>query len=102
MLGQCGYTERAVALFQGLIELNLFAPISFSSYPFPRKLGLFKDFWEKECKRFGENGALGWNQSLELDPYICDDMAEDHDKLIEEDQFNGLYLLEFNASFKEW
>lgn len=105
LLFQSGYTERAVALFQGLIEFNIFQPTSVASYPVPRKLDSFKEFWDLECRRFGEDGAVGWSKSGHLEPYICeDDDNEKEEDLFEdiEDNMKRFYLSELNLCFKEW
>jgi NRDE-2, necessary for RNA interference len=94
---------QAVALFQALIEFNLFAPKQTIGWPFLRKLNAFQDFWDKECPRFGEDGALGWRNSMDLDAYICtDEQAFSGEFEDIEDQFKRFYLNELSASFDEW
>ena len=59
---QAGYTERAVAGIQAVLEFAFFSP------PFPPTLGLteagrlreFREFWESGAPRIGEEGAAGW------------------------------------------
>ncbi|KAJ3388054.1 hypothetical protein HDU84_000297 [Entophlyctis sp. JEL0112] len=57
-----GYTERAVALFQAMIEFSCFTPPAFSAemMSFFQRMELFEEFWESECARIGEAGAKGW------------------------------------------
>ncbi|KAJ3346837.1 hypothetical protein HDU91_006936 [Kappamyces sp. JEL0680] len=64
-----GYVERAVGLFQALIELNCFAP---SKMGWRERVGLFEDFWESERPRFGDKGAKGWQapQTEEPEPSV--------------------------------
>nr|KAJ3418689.1 hypothetical protein HK105_007979 [Polyrhizophydium stewartii] len=64
MLAQAGYTERAVAACQAMVEFNCFAPAAFARQTFKQRVSLFEDFWETECARFGEDGACGWSNSL--------------------------------------
>lgn len=61
---QCGYQERAFALIQALVEFNLFQPQLFNmtSTRFEDKVNAFADFWDSEVFRFGEEGALGWQE----------------------------------------
>lgn len=56
---ESGYSELAIAIWQGLLELNFFAPKS-STHNLSTLKSLFRDFWEAEVPRIGENGALGW------------------------------------------
>lgn len=59
---QSGYTERAIAMFQALIEINIFCPMSFITWD--QQFISFEDFWESEAPRFGEKDARGWNDWL--------------------------------------
>ena len=51
---QAGYIERSIALFQALIEINVFAPekIKKSNFSFSDKLALFESFWDSRVPRF--------------------------------------------------
>jgi hypothetical protein len=55
---ESGYAELAIATWQGLLEVNFSAP----HRPLTKldRFKLFKDFWESEVPRIGEEGALGW------------------------------------------
>ncbi|KAK0124494.1 hypothetical protein ONS95_009444 [Cadophora gregata] len=55
---EAGYSELAVAIWQGLLEMNFNAP----SEPLAKSalMDSFKDFWESEVSRIGEAGSLGW------------------------------------------
>ena len=57
---RAGYREKTTALFQALMELNLFAPEFPGSYSLEDRLATFEPFWESGFPRFGEAGALGW------------------------------------------
>ena len=54
--------ELAVAVWQGLLEFNFFAPPNtFSETADPNSpLALFEAFWDSEVSRAGEVGAKGW------------------------------------------
>lgn len=51
---QGGHMERSIALFQALIELNLFAPRHASSKdtPLDARLALFEPFWDSRAPRY--------------------------------------------------
>ncbi|KWU46645.1 DUF1740-domain-containing protein [Rhodotorula sp. JG-1b] len=67
MLRQAGYTERALATLQALVEFNLLRPREFERsqgervMPWrERLLRGFEAFWDGETPRIGEEGAKGW------------------------------------------
>ncbi|KIN06132.1 hypothetical protein OIDMADRAFT_154960 [Oidiodendron maius Zn] len=60
---QSGYSELAIAIWQGVLEFNFFAPPSSTS--FEARIASFKDFWESEVPRIGEDGARGWSHFVE-------------------------------------
>ena len=51
-----------MALFQALIEFNLFSPKFPGYFGVDNKLKSFKSFWDSGVPRFGETGAIGWCQ----------------------------------------
>jgi hypothetical protein len=59
-LVQSGYTEKAVASCQALVEFNLFRPPLLNLTPTPQSATLFESFWNSGVARFGEVGAKGW------------------------------------------
>lgn len=59
-LRQLGYNERAVAIWQAMLELNIYRP---SSVTIGTELDALGDFWESEAARVGEPGALGWHSA---------------------------------------
>jgi hypothetical protein len=60
---ESGYSELAVAIWQGVLEMNFFGPQK--SLAREEYLILFKEFWESEVPRIGEDGALGWRRFME-------------------------------------
>ena len=60
ILRQAGYTERAIAIYQALLELNLFSPPLDSS----SVLVAMEPFWDARLPRVGEPGARGWADEL--------------------------------------
>ncbi|EXJ61621.1 hypothetical protein A1O7_02050 [Cladophialophora yegresii CBS 114405] len=71
LLWQAGFTERAAGTWQALLEWNCFQP-----RPQPQHLqstdsmSRFRDFWDSEVARIGEEGSKGWvtDTAFELDP----------------------------------
>lgn len=61
---QAGYQEKAFAVIQAAVEFNLFQPHLFYmlSSKYEDKVNAFVDFWDSEVLRFGEKGALGWQE----------------------------------------
>jgi len=55
---EAGFTELAVAVWQAHLEFNFLGPILSSSNA--SRLDSFRDFWESEVLRIGEDGAQGW------------------------------------------
>ena len=47
-----GYFERAIAIFQALIELNCRSP---QEMKWLERIGLFEEFWDSENARFGDS-----------------------------------------------
>ncbi|KAL9053622.1 MAG: hypothetical protein Q9162_004650 [Coniocarpon cinnabarinum] len=65
---QAGYTERAVAMWQAMLEIQVFRPASLST-PDNKPINIqalskaFESFWQSKALRVGEKGALGWTHS---------------------------------------
>ncbi|QSZ34898.1 hypothetical protein DSL72_007759 [Monilinia vaccinii-corymbosi] len=63
---ESGFTELAVAIWQGLLEMNFQGPESmrttYETSPLADNgpLQLFGEFWEAEVPRIGEPSSLGW------------------------------------------
>ncbi|KAI8812559.1 NRDE-2, necessary for RNA interference-domain-containing protein [Cladochytrium replicatum] len=64
LLEQTGYNERAVSLYQAMIELTCFCPAAYTHQSFKQRVDMLESFWESEAPRIGEEGALGWSNSL--------------------------------------
>lgn len=60
---ESGYSELAIAIWQAVLEANFFSP----TQPLAREKNLdaFKDFWDSEVPRVGEDGAKGWLKFVE-------------------------------------
>ncbi|KAG6123296.1 hypothetical protein E4U13_007730 [Claviceps humidiphila] len=57
-----GYKELAVASWQALLELNFFR----SPDQDEQCMDSFRDFWESEVPRIGDDGAQGWARYVEV------------------------------------
>ncbi|XP_015787276.1 protein NRDE2 homolog [Tetranychus urticae] len=64
-LSQAGYQEKAIAIWQVLIEFNLFTP-EFLTYdqPLSEWKAILEPFWDSGCSRFGELDAKGWKNVM--------------------------------------
>ncbi|KAL5326754.1 hypothetical protein ACEPPN_004443 [Leptodophora sp. 'Broadleaf-Isolate-01'] len=85
---EAGYTELAVAIWQGLLEMNFNAPKE--AMMKSALIDSFKDFWESEVSRIGEAGSLGWNHYVKnsIDVEIPDTLTDEvDDSLINADIF---------------
>ncbi|KAA8917042.1 hypothetical protein TRICI_000828 [Trichomonascus ciferrii] len=58
-----GYCERAIAIYQALIELSFYCPNEGLSRD--QCLKAFEQYWERETRRFGDPGAKGWKNVTE-------------------------------------
>ncbi|RIA98604.1 NRDE-2, necessary for RNA interference-domain-containing protein [Glomus cerebriforme] len=62
---QSGYSERAYACWQAMIELVFFAPDHLRQQTFYDRVTALEVFWEAEWPRFGEDEAKGWAYYVE-------------------------------------
>ena len=62
-----GHTEKAIALYQALIEFNLCSPASLSSgdVSLKERVEFLEPFWDSSTARIGEQGAKGWKSWVE-------------------------------------
>jgi hypothetical protein len=54
LTNRLGYSEKAVASFQAMVELNWNCPESIKKLSFARKRSQLEHYWENELTRFGE------------------------------------------------
>ncbi|XP_028913558.2 nuclear exosome regulator NRDE2 [Ornithorhynchus anatinus] len=59
-LRQTGYSEKAVSLFQAMIDFTFFKPDSVKDLSTRRQVEFFEPFWDSGEPRVGEKGARGW------------------------------------------
>ena len=66
-LKHSGFVEKAIALFQALIEFNLSTPDDlFACEKVKDRRDIFEMFWDEGVARIGEEGALGWKKWWEI------------------------------------
>lgn len=67
ILRQCGYIERSISIWQGLIDFNFNRPDFLNRIDV--KLNDLKEyfeiFWSSGQARFGEQGTLGWKSAVD-------------------------------------
>ncbi|MFT7801827.1 protein NRDE2 homolog isoform X1 [Arapaima gigas] len=59
-LRQAGHSEKAVALFQAMLDFTFFKPDSVKEMPTRQQVEFFEPFWDSGEPRVGEKGARGW------------------------------------------
>ncbi|KAL0969699.1 hypothetical protein UPYG_G00231080 [Umbra pygmaea] len=59
-LRQAGHSEKAVCLFQGLLDFTFFKPDTVKDLPTRQQVEFFEPFWDSGEPRVGERGARGW------------------------------------------
>ncbi|GFY70502.1 nuclear exosome regulator NRDE2 [Trichonephila inaurata madagascariensis] len=65
VLKSCGFTEKAIAAYQGLIEFNLFGLSTIESLSVCEQIPCLEPFWDSGAPRFGEDDAIGWSETIE-------------------------------------
>ncbi|KAJ1898304.1 hypothetical protein LPJ66_002833 [Kickxella alabastrina] len=60
MFREAGYFERAVAVYQAVVEWYLLTPSQLWLAPFSHRLSAFESFWDSGVSRIGSESARGW------------------------------------------
>ncbi|KAM6201491.1 nuclear exosome regulator NRDE2 [Rhynchocyon petersi] len=87
-LRQAGHSERAVALFQAMIDFTFFKPDSVKDLPTRGQVEFFEPFWDSGEPRPGEKGARGWRAWMhqqERGGWVVVNPDEDEEELDEDD-----------------
>ncbi|KAJ2412332.1 hypothetical protein GGI10_003747 [Coemansia sp. RSA 2530] len=70
LLREAGFAERAIAVFQALVEWYVLTPERLRGSPLSHRRSAFVRFWDSGAPRIGMGGARGWccydNTSAEL------------------------------------
>ncbi|XP_040497474.1 nuclear exosome regulator NRDE2 [Ursus maritimus] len=92
-LRQAGHSEKAVSLFQAMVDFTFFKPDSVKDLPTKGQVEFFEPFWDSGEPRAGEKGARGWRAWMHqqerggwvvVSPDDDDDEPEDEDQEIRE------------------
>ncbi|KAF1375128.1 hypothetical protein PFLUV_G00236260 [Perca fluviatilis] len=59
-LRQCGHSEKAISLFQAMIDFTFYKPDSVRELSTKQQVEFFEPFWDSGEERVGELGARGW------------------------------------------
>ena len=72
-----GHTEKAVAVYQALIEFNLCSPATLSSpdVSLKERVEFLEPFWDSGAARIGEPGAKGWKGWMDHDKTDLPDLG---------------------------
>ncbi|KAH8866982.1 Protein NRDE2 like [Schistosoma japonicum] len=60
-LAQAGHSERALAVWQAVIEFNCFRPTEIEQSSFDQRILEMELFWSSGIARFGQPGSQHWN-----------------------------------------
>ncbi|XP_071413781.1 nuclear exosome regulator NRDE2 isoform X1 [Pithys albifrons albifrons] len=88
-LRQAGHSEKAVSLFQALIDFTFFKPDSVKDLPTRGQVEFFEPFWDSGEPRIGEKGARGWKAWMhqqEKGGWVVLKDDDDDDEEIDEDE----------------
>ncbi|XP_061853931.1 nuclear exosome regulator NRDE2 isoform X2 [Colius striatus] len=88
-LRQAGHSEKAVSLFQALIDFTFFKPDSVKDLPTRGQVEFFEPFWDSGEPRIGEKGARGWKAWMhqqEKGGWIVLKPDDDDEEDIDEDE----------------
>ncbi|XP_029349779.1 protein NRDE2 homolog [Echeneis naucrates] len=85
-LRQCGHSEKAVSLFQAMMDFTFYKPDSVREMSTKQQAEFFEPFWDSGEARVGELGARGWKAWMHqqerggwLQPSADDDEEEDEE-----------------------
>ncbi|KAM0285335.1 hypothetical protein ACHAQH_001524 [Verticillium albo-atrum] len=101
-LHDAGYRELAVAAWQAVLELNFDRSPALHETSPGKILNQFKDFWENEILRIGEDGALGWAQYAQSDGLMDapDPVSHDTHKRMSRDGYKAWSMTEHLRSLQ--
>ncbi|KAJ2882457.1 hypothetical protein FB639_002387, partial [Coemansia asiatica] len=70
MLREAGFAERAVSVYQAVIEWYVLTPKRLWSAPYSHRMRAFEDFWDSGTPRIGSDGACGWCKYADSDTNV--------------------------------
>ncbi|CAN0107574.1 unnamed protein product [Bubo scandiacus] len=114
-LRQAGHSEKAVSLFQALMDFTFFKPDSVKDLPTRGQVEFFEPFWDSGEPRIGEKGARGWKAWMHqqekggwiaLKPDDDDDEEEiDEDQEIKDKTLPKWHIwldIEYSREARQW
>uniref|UniRef100_A0A3Q0S868 NRDE-2, necessary for RNA interference, domain containing n=1 Tax=Amphilophus citrinellus TaxID=61819 RepID=A0A3Q0S868_AMPCI len=106
-LRQCGHSEKAIALFQAMIDFTFFKPDSVRELSTKQQVEFFEPFWDSGEARVGELGARGWKAWmlqqerggwLQPTPEEEEEEEEDEEEVKDKTQPRGTIWLDVESS----
>ncbi|XP_069884669.1 nuclear exosome regulator NRDE2-like [Dipodomys merriami] len=88
-LRQAGHSEKAISLFQAMVDFTFFKPDSVRDLPTKVQVEFFEPFWDSGEPRAGEKGARGWRAWMhqqERGGWVVINPDDDDDEPEEDDQ----------------
>uniref|UniRef100_A0A8C4ZMM6 NRDE-2, necessary for RNA interference, domain containing n=1 Tax=Gadus morhua TaxID=8049 RepID=A0A8C4ZMM6_GADMO len=88
-LRQCGHSEKAVSLFQAMMDFTFFKPDTVRGLPTRQQVEFFEPFWDSGEARIGEVGARGWKAWMlqqERGGWLQPSAEDDEDEEEEEEE----------------
>ncbi|KAK2826353.1 hypothetical protein Q5P01_020567 [Channa striata] len=88
-LRQSGHSEKAIALFQAMIDFNFYKPDNVGKLSTKQQVEFFEPFWDSGEERVGELGAKGWKAWMhqqERGGWIQPSAEEDEEEEEEEEE----------------
>ncbi|XP_015278744.1 PREDICTED: protein NRDE2 homolog [Gekko japonicus] len=88
-LRQAGHTEKAVSLFQALMDFTFFKPDNVKELPTRGQVEFFEPFWDSGEPRIGEKGAKGWKAWMhqqEKGGWIAINPPDEEEEDVEEEE----------------
>nr|XP_012805530.2 nuclear exosome regulator NRDE2 [Jaculus jaculus] len=88
-LRQAGHSEKAISLFQAMVDFTFFKPDSVKELPTKVQVEFFEPFWDSGEPRAGEKGARGWRAWMhqqERGGWVVVNPDEEDDEPEEEEQ----------------
>ncbi|XP_048342184.1 nuclear exosome regulator NRDE2 [Sphaerodactylus townsendi] len=88
-LRQAGHSEKAVSLFQALMDFTFFKPDNLKDLPTRGQVEFFEPFWDSGEPRIGERGAKGWKAWMhqqEKGGWIVINPPDEEEEDLEEEQ----------------
>lgn len=98
-LVRAGYVEKAVAVYQALIDFNMCSSSpKYNDLDVQNRLTLFGLFWDIGLPKFGEKNSIGWLNCLENREKIFENLENSNGKI----KFMEANLLKKKFFFKKF